>query len=109
MTHATCRLTAKNWDQLQNPHSVIEYGLPYLVSHTIASDRFVISYMHVGRPRLGLSLNSVAVLRWSWSQGTLTRFLLFILRFTTHHSASMRIRIQTKQRLISEKSVKDVM
>jgi len=28
MTHVTCRLTAKNWDQLQNLHSVIECGLP---------------------------------------------------------------------------------
>jgi len=30
MTHITCRLTAKNRDQLQNPiRSVIEYGLPF--------------------------------------------------------------------------------
>jgi len=29
MTHVTCRLTAKNRDQLRNPiRSVIEYGLP---------------------------------------------------------------------------------
>ena len=28
MTHVTCRLTAKNRDQLRNSHSVIEYGLP---------------------------------------------------------------------------------
>jgi len=28
MTHVTCRLTAKNRDQLRNPCSVIEYGLP---------------------------------------------------------------------------------
>ena len=27
MTHVTCRLTAKNRDQLRNPRSVIEYGL----------------------------------------------------------------------------------
>jgi len=31
MTHVTCRLTAKNRDQLWNPMlDVIEYGLPYL-------------------------------------------------------------------------------
>jgi len=30
MTHITCRLTAKNRDQLRNPiRSVIEYGLPF--------------------------------------------------------------------------------
>ena len=30
MTHVTCRLTAKNRDQLRNPiRSVIEYGLPF--------------------------------------------------------------------------------
>jgi len=28
MTHITCRLTAKNWDQLQNPTLDIKYGLP---------------------------------------------------------------------------------
>jgi len=28
MTHVTRRLTAKNRDQLQNPRSIIEYGLP---------------------------------------------------------------------------------
>jgi len=28
MTHVTCRLTAKNRDQLRNPTLVIEYGLP---------------------------------------------------------------------------------
>jgi len=28
MTHVTCRLTAKNRDQLRNRRSVIEYGLP---------------------------------------------------------------------------------
>jgi len=32
MTHVTCRLTAKNWDQLRNLRSVIEYGLPELDS-----------------------------------------------------------------------------
>jgi len=32
MTHVTCRLTAKNRDQLRNPvRSVIEYGLPLLL------------------------------------------------------------------------------
>jgi len=31
MTHVTCRLAAKNRDQLRNPiRSVIEYGLPFL-------------------------------------------------------------------------------
>jgi len=31
MTHITCRLTARNRDQLRNPiRSVIEYGLPFL-------------------------------------------------------------------------------
>jgi len=30
MTHVTCRLTAKNRDQLRDPiRSVIEYGLPF--------------------------------------------------------------------------------
>jgi len=30
MTHVTCRLTAKDRDQLRNPkRSVIEYGLPF--------------------------------------------------------------------------------
>ena len=28
MTHVTCRLTAKNRDQLRNPTLSIEYGLP---------------------------------------------------------------------------------
>ena len=32
MTHVTCRLTAKNQDQLRNHRSVIEYGLPLLFS-----------------------------------------------------------------------------
>ena len=32
MTHVTCRLTTKNRDQLLNPRSVIEYGLPLLFS-----------------------------------------------------------------------------
>jgi len=30
MTHVTCRLTAKNRDQLRNPTLGIEYGLPFL-------------------------------------------------------------------------------
>ena len=30
MTHVTCRLTAKNRDQLRDPTLGIEYGLPYL-------------------------------------------------------------------------------
>jgi len=31
MTHVTCRLTAKNFDQLRNPTlDIIEYGLPLL-------------------------------------------------------------------------------
>jgi len=30
MTHVTCRLTAKNRDQLLNPRSVIEYPMGYL-------------------------------------------------------------------------------
>ena len=40
MTHVTCRLTAKNRDQLRNPmRSVIEYGLPIpLASPLRASD-----------------------------------------------------------------------
>jgi len=29
MTHVTCRLTAKNRDQLRNPRSAVEYGLPF--------------------------------------------------------------------------------
>ena len=33
MTHVTCRLTAKNRDQLRNPSSVIEYGLPILYQY----------------------------------------------------------------------------
>ena len=28
VTHVTCRLTAKNWDQLRTLRLVIEYGLP---------------------------------------------------------------------------------
>jgi len=39
MTHVTCRLTAKNRDQLRNPtRSVIAYGLPFTwtnVNHRI--------------------------------------------------------------------------
>jgi len=35
MTHVTCRLTAKNRDQLRNPRSVIEYGLPFFTSVTV--------------------------------------------------------------------------
>ena len=32
MTHVTCRLTAKNRDQLRDPiSSVIEYVLPFLI------------------------------------------------------------------------------
>ena len=37
MTHVTCRLTAKNWDQLQNPRlGVIEYGLPLPLPFTFS-------------------------------------------------------------------------
>jgi len=32
VTHVTCRLTAKNWDQLGNPTLVIEFGLSLLFS-----------------------------------------------------------------------------
>ena len=34
MTHITCRLTAKNRDQLGTLRSVMEYGLPFLLVHT---------------------------------------------------------------------------
>ena len=33
MTHVTCKLTAKNRDQLRNLRSVIEYGLPFFTGY----------------------------------------------------------------------------
>jgi len=35
MTHVTCRLTAKNRDQLRNPTLLIEYGLPFLLQQRV--------------------------------------------------------------------------
>jgi len=35
MTHVTCRLTAKIRDQLGTLRSAIEYGLPFLLKHSI--------------------------------------------------------------------------
>jgi len=41
LTHATCRLTAKNRDQLRNPTIAIEYGLPvpFLFYHHLCLHR----------------------------------------------------------------------
>ena len=40
MTHVTCRLTAKNRDQLRNPRSAIECGLSLLFCEVIGSLAF---------------------------------------------------------------------
>ena len=44
MTDVTCRLTAKNRDQLRNPiRSAIQYGLPFtLLSYDVNRDVFVL-------------------------------------------------------------------
>jgi len=40
MTHVTCRLTAKNRDELRNPTLGIEYGIPFLHAKQHV-DRFI--------------------------------------------------------------------
>jgi len=47
MTHVTCRLTAKNWDQLRDPiRSAVEYGLPLPLPLPLYRVFFI--YFHVG-------------------------------------------------------------
>jgi len=47
MTHVTCRLNAKNRDRLQNPTSVIEYGLPLPLLDSCMSDEPYWAGLHV--------------------------------------------------------------
>jgi len=55
MNHVTCRLTAKNRDQLWNLRSVIEYGLPFLF--------FVSIQQHiVAKPPRDVGAGAVAVM-----------------------------------------------
>jgi len=50
MTHVTCRLTAKNRDQLRNPiRSVIEYWLPLPFLHSFSVWRSVKNLLHLSQ------------------------------------------------------------
>ena len=54
MTYVTCRLTAKNRDQLRNLCSAIEYGLPLpfkVLTYIAASGAHVVAYVDVSNDR----------------------------------------------------------
>jgi len=51
MTHVTCRLTAKNRDQLRNSTlGIIEYGLPYIIVYSVAQRKWNIYTLRVHIP-----------------------------------------------------------
>jgi len=65
MTHITCRLTAKNRDQLRNP-TVIECGL-YLFNYAIQYEsrvKMVNSWRSIGKMRNFIFVRSVPVLHY---------------------------------------------